>query len=89
MVSNNFWKIFWSGKNAYQMILRTYFYAVLNSEHISPSKDFSKMLLKARNSILIDRAAILIPLIHLGILVHFSWPIFYVPWNREIDPFDV
>ena len=34
MVSYLFRNIFYIGKSAYQMILRTFFYAILNSEHI-------------------------------------------------------
>ena len=49
MVSNEFRNIFGIGKNASRTFLRTYFNAAFNSKQISSSKDFSKMLLKARN----------------------------------------
>ena len=60
MVSNVLPNIFEIGKNDSWTFLRTFFNAVFNSKHISSSKDFSKMLLKARNGPWIDRAAILI-----------------------------
>ena len=47
-----FEKFFGEVKNASQTILRTFFYAVLNSTHIFSNKVFSKMHAKARNGLL-------------------------------------
>ena len=49
IVSNVYKKFFGISKNASWTFLRTFFHAVFNSKHISSSKDFSKMFLKARN----------------------------------------
>ena len=51
MVPIAFEKFFGAVKNASQTILRTFFYAVLNSKHIFSNKVFSKMLLKAWKSL--------------------------------------
>ena len=64
MVSNAFRNFFWVRKNGSWTFLRQIFNAIFNSKHISSSKHFSKMLLKATKGLWIDLAAILIHQIH-------------------------
>ena len=64
IASNALPNIFEIGKNGSWTFLRMFFYAIFNSKHISSSKHFSKMLLKATKGLWIDLAAILIHQIH-------------------------
>ena len=75
---------FWVRKNGSWAFLRMFFYAIFNSKHISSSKHFSKMLLKAIKALWIDRAAILIH----SLFSHVFQPdsvIFYVPTRRIVS----
>ena len=71
----HFKKFFWVRKNGSWTFLRMLYYAIFNSKHISSSKHFSKMLLKATKGLWIDLAAILIHQIHsLFFMYFFRYP---------------
>ena len=65
MVSNAFEIILESAKMPPWTFFMTFFNVIFNSKEISSSKQFSKLLLKDRNGLRKDRAAILFP--YLGI----------------------